>query len=200
MAEMIKGLKKLERKLRQLQKRGGGPISRAALNGMAQPMKTAIRRGVAGSSVSPRLKRAARETISSSVKKDKETREYGLKVGFGIGRQSKVRRTKAEARAGRGGGRGVGISAVNIHWPVFGTGEGSVLAGKIFQTEGSKQERKSRATGKARRHKSGKSTGSTGAVLVGLIPVAIASSSPLAIRTGAAKAKVALRMEAKKRR
>lgn len=198
MAEAIQGMKALERKLRQLEKRGSAPVSRATLNGMAQPMKTAIRRGVAGSNISPRLKRASRQTISSSVKAYKG--DHTLKVGFGVGKQSKARRTKATARAGQGGGKGVGISSQNIHWLVFGTGEGSALAGTIFRSEGSKRLRASKATGKARRHKSGKSTGSTRAVLLGMIPVAIAGSIPAARRAGAQKAKIALRREAKKRR
>ena len=172
MPEAIQGLKALERKLQHLATHGSSRISRAAVTGAAQPLRKAIRRQVNASSASPAMKRAARRTIGSSVKK--RGGDYVLKVGLGVGRQSKAKKIAASERADQGGG--VGISATNIHWPVLGT--------------------------KNRRRKSppGKSTGSTPAVFQGVVEIAVVGAIPAAMRKAGEKARIALIKEAQKRR
>ena len=200
----ITGIKELDAKLKQLERTYGISISKACMTGMATPYKKAIRRSVNATSNSARLKRAARSTVNSRIKRLAAKQGYELKVGFGVGKQTKAKRGKASARAklGKkgGGGRGVGISANNVHWIVFGTGKGSVLAGTTFKTPTSGIWRKSRATGEERKTKKGHPTGSTAAYFKGLIPVAIMQATPDALANGVIKAKVAAHKEALKGR
>lgn len=213
MAENIRGLNKLRRKLERISKKGSRPVARAAANGMALPLRKAIRRGVTltspkvdktsrkGSSEErgkaraenkrkkksfQELKSIARGTIGSEVKLSKKTNEYGLKVGFGAGRQSKKRNAGHERSVyGQGGAKlagGVGIGPQNVHWLVLGTGEFS------------------KKTRKARKHKSGKKTGGTKDHFRGVVPRAVKGAIRPALRAGAKQAKIALRKVAKKRR
>ena len=187
---------KVNRKLQRLANRGSSKIARAGMVGMATPLKKSLRGMVNGSSLGTGMKRAARETIGSSVKMI--GRDYGLKVGFGVGKQSKARVAKTTARIG-GSRPGVGISANNIHWVVFGTGTQSQLAGTTFASAGGTRTRKSRATGKSRRKKSGASTGNTPPSLVGMLPIAILSGMPGAVRIAASKMKLVLKKQARRR-
>lgn len=190
MAEAIKGLKKMERTLERLARQGAPKVARAGMSAMATPLKKSLRAQVNGATMPARIKKAARPTINSKVKKQRGG-NYGLRVGFGdaVGKTGKAKAAKATARAG-GNRPGVGISATNVHWIVYGTGEQSQLAGIG----------KSKATGKAREKKSGASTGSTRPYLAGLLPVAIISGMPGAVGKAAAKMKLVLQKEARKRR
>ena len=78
--ESIKGLRKLERKLDRLAKSGSKKVARAAVTGAVAPIRKEIRRGVNGSTASADMKRAARKTIGSSVKKQKGG-GYGASFG-----------------------------------------------------------------------------------------------------------------------
>lgn len=186
MAEAIKGLKKMRRKLDALARKGSKRVARAGAVGMAAPLRREIRRGVKATKVpkpksgeASTLKRNVRQAISSSIKL--KGGDYELKVGFGVGKQAKGRRVKAKARAVEGGG--VGISARNVHWAILGTGEFS---------------KKTRS--KRRKKSSGASTGSTEAVFEGVVQVAVAAGSKPALREAAKRAKIALQKEARKRR
>lgn len=190
MAEAIAGLRKLERKLERLARKSSPKVGRAAMTAMATPLKQAIRRGVNGSNASDEMKRAAKQTIGSQVGKVRILGEPGLKVGFGVGKQSKARSAKATARAG-GKRRGVGISSRNIQWPVFGTGEKNIAASRGA---------KSRATRETRVRKSGGLTGSTKPVLDGVIEAAILPAVRPALKKAAVKVRQVLRKEARKRR
>lgn len=200
----IDGLPELERKLEWMKKTFGIEIQKAALSGMATPLKSAARRAVNSATASRDAKRAAKATVGSSIKKISAAAGYQLKVGYGVGKQTKAKKTKAHVRAKLGakggGGRGVGISSQNIHWLVFGTGEGSVLAGTVFKTDRSKRFLRSRATGMGRHTEAGHPTGSTPAYFKGVLPAYIFKASPEALKRGAVRAKIALQKEAAKRR
>ncbi len=189
MAETVRGLKRLQRKLKRLERKDSVAVSRAAMVGMSAPLRTAIRKETDATAITTsgvharRLKKAAKATVGSSVKRDKDTGELTLKVGYGVGKQSALRKTKATARAG-GGDAGVGISAANIHWLVLGTGKHSEKTG---------QER-------VRTSMAGASTGSTEQFFDGVIPKAVTAGTRAALRKGAKKARIALRKVAKKRR
>ena len=179
--EALEGMAELERTLIRIERHGVPKVVAAGVRAMQMPLKSAIRRGVSGSNASTGLKRAAKATIGSKVKKEKG--EYGMKVGFGAGRSSKAKKAKASARAVQGRSRsgggttgigGVGISASNIHWAVLGTTD--------------------------RRHKSGKSVGRMKPFLLGIVPAAVKSGTPLAMQRAADKAKAVLRIEALKQR
>jgi hypothetical protein len=167
----IEGLRQLERKLDRLAKTGSKKVARAAMTGAVAPIRKAIRQQVNGATASAGLKRSARKTIGSKVKKQPGG-EYGAKVGFGVGKPTKKKRAAATARAGSSKS-GVGVSAANIHWFVLGT--------------------------KDRTTKTGRSTGRTEAVLEGLVPAAVSSSKTASLNEAASKAKAALLKEAKKR-
>lgn len=187
-AERIIGLKALDRKLRSLEKQGTVRVSRATMVGMAAPLRSSIRKETDATAITGRgldargLKKAAKATVGSSIKRDKDTGELALKVGYGVGKQSKLRKTKATARAA-GGDAGVGISAANVHWIVLGTGKHS---------EKTSSERTKKGTGG--------STGSTEQFFDGVIPKAVTAGSQAALRKAADKARIALRKVAKKRR
>lgn len=185
-AVTISGAKDLERKLQRIASEGGSSVSRAAMSGAVVPLKKQIRtavnamrlpagktkKGKAKLSNPTALKRAARQTIGSSVKKNPVSKTYGAKAGFGVGKPTKAKKAKASERAKAG--RGVGLSAANIHWATLGT--------------------------KKRRHQSGHPTGSMPAFLAGLVPQAAMAAKSAMLATAGERAKVALKKEALKRR
>lgn len=186
-AVAIEGLEELNRKLNKLATVYSIDLSRKALAAMAQPLKSAIRKQVNNVAMSAGMKRDVRTTIGSTLKKDKGT--YLLRVGLGVGKETKAR---AAQRKRRGGKPGVGISKQNVHWVVFGTGRQSQLAGTTFTIQGGKK-RESRATGGAREKESGASTGSTYPYLAGMLPVAIHSGTPGAVLRAGQKLQIELR-------
>jgi hypothetical protein len=175
-AMRLEGSKQLERKLNAIATQGGKAVSRAAMAGAVVPAKKAIRRGVNSANISGPVKRAARTTIGSSVKKQPGC-EYGAKVGLSVGKPTKAKKAKASARAaaGKTGEKaGVGLSSANIHWFILGT--------------------------KIRHTKSGKSTGRIEAELAGIVPQAINTARGEMISEAGRRAAVALKREAMKRR
>ena len=130
------------------------------------------------------LKRAARKTVGSSVKKvwGGGKGDYQLKVGYGVGTRTKGKMAKATARAGSKR-RGVGISAQNIHWVILGTG-------KYSKKTRSAREKK----------KTGASTGSTAPMMIGMVKAAIRSMGREAVRESGRRLKLFLSKEARKRR
>lgn len=168
----IDGTRDLERVLKHLASEGSSRVQAASLRGAVAPLKKQIRNQVNGASLSAAMKRAARLTIGSSVKKVRGTKQYGAKAGLGVGKPTKAKKTKAAERAKAG--RGVGLSATNIHWATLGTTE--------------------------RHTKSGHRTGTMPAFLAGLVPKAAMAAKTAMVAEAASRAKVALKKEAQKRR
>ena len=122
MQQGLKGVDELQWALVSLRDKAAGKAARAGVNAALTPLVRAMRMAINGSSASPELKRAARQTIGKRVKKPSGQVVFG-KAGFGVGRQSAIKKLAAHIRAGDKSQRGVGISAANIHWPVLGTEE-----------------------------------------------------------------------------
>jgi len=172
----ITGMRKLERRLEYMAKLGSKKVARASITGAVVPIRKAIRQGVNGATASAELKRAARKTVGSTIKRTAGG-GYGAKVGIGVGKMTKRQRGEASGRSylGKVGSmRGRGVSKQNIHWFVLGT-----------------TERTQKSTGK--------SVGSIEAVFEGVVPVAVESSTAASLREAARKARIALRKEARKR-
>jgi hypothetical protein len=174
---------KLEKRLQQLAQKGTAKTARAALSGAMGPAKKAIRKTVNNSRATPELRRAARQTISSTVKraaKGSTTAPYVAKVGFGVGKPSKKKRTQAHERSvyGQRGAAivaGVGLSSRNVHWFVLGT---------------AKRTQKT----------TGREVGAIEPELKGVVPISVARARPLMVKEAGRKAEIALKKEAKKRR
>lgn len=170
-AKIIEGVAGTEAALKYLAKQGGKSVTRATMTGAVTPIKKAIRKQVNSATTSQEVKRAARLTIGSSVKKQKDG-TYGAKAGLGVGKPSKKKREAATKRA-QSGWAGVGLSAANIHWFVLGT-----------------KERTQKTTGRA--------TGKIQPVLKGLVPIAVNSARGQMISEAARRAAVAMKREAMK--
>lgn len=171
----IVGMTELEANLRRITKDGPPQISRAAMQGAAVPLKKSIRGMVNSSSASGRMKRSARATIGSSVKKNAD-KTYGMKAGLGVGKRTKARQAKATARHGEykaKQAKGVGISAANIHWATLGTKERFLKKQGGFLAAGS-------------------STGTMPAILAGLVPKAAGAAKPEMLAMAAYRARIAV--------
>jgi hypothetical protein len=168
----------LERKLAHLEKRAARRVAAKGIRAGLTVVGKAMRSAINASDASPELKREARKTIGQ---------RFQRKVAGGLGPQAKVgfsvaKRTKqiAKARAartkrveaGKSGGRGVGISAKNIHWFVLGTDE--------------------------REHKSGHSTGKIDGVFGDVTRQALATSQGAALAAARAKMSAEIKKEALK--
>ncbi len=122
----VTGDKALDRKLADLGRRS--TVNRVVGRGMSAgmvPVLKAIRAGINATDASPFLKREARKTIGKKIKRGGPSGPEA-KAGFSVGKKAKQVAKAKVARskrlgAGKGGGRGVGISASNIHWFVLGT-------------------------------------------------------------------------------
>lgn len=129
MAELLQGATDLLQRLERLRSVGAPKVARAAVKAGLVPLKKQLRGQINAASVSPEMKRAIRSTLGSRVMADKADgggQRIGGKVGFGVGKATKTKKEKAHARnmQGQGGGvtgRGVGISAADIHWAILGT-------------------------------------------------------------------------------
>lgn len=88
--------------LRGALREGIGIVSRA--------QKAAVPKGLAD----------VRTALGSRLLKDSR-QGFGAKAGAGVGKSSVQRTERRLAKQGPRGGRGVGISARNIHWYVMGT-------------------------------------------------------------------------------
>jgi hypothetical protein len=171
----IIGVRELEAKLRRITKGGPPQVSRAAMQGAAVPLKKSIRGMVNSSSASGRMKRAARQTIGSSVKKNAD-KTYGMKAGLGVGKRTKAKQTRATARHGAykaKQAKGVGISAANIHWATLGTKQ------RFLKKQGGFLP-------------AGASTGAMPAILAGLVPKAAGASKPEMLAMAAYRARIAV--------
>lgn len=184
MANMqISGMRELEANLRRITKDGPPQISRAAMQGAAVPLKKSIRGAINGSPASGRMKRAARATIGSSVKKNAD-KTYGMKAGLGVGKRTKARQAKATARHGEYKNKqkkGVGIGARNIHWATLGTKERFLKKQGGFLAAGS-------------------STGAMPIILAGYVPKAAGAAKAAMLVYAAYRAKIATDKLARKGR
>lgn len=124
MAQALQGLDELLSTLSTIKDRGAKRAARAGLTAGLAVLRTSMRSQINATSASPALKRAARASIGSKLKKEAEG--IAGKVGFSVGKklktvskQSAAKLAKQTAKGTRSGG--VGISASNIHWFVLGT-------------------------------------------------------------------------------
>lgn len=136
----LTGDKALDRKLAALGPKTSTKAVTAGVNAGLRAVGKAMRSAVNAADASPNLKREARKTIGSKFSKAKRGEVKGrkvAKVGFGVGRtKAKIARSQTargkRMRAGKTKGRGVGVSAQNIHWFVLGTKERTSKSGKAF--------------------------------------------------------------------
>lgn len=119
----LRGLQELQQALATIKNVAGKKAAKAGINAGLVPLVSAMRAAVNATNASPEMKRAARKTLAKRLQR-KGGETIG-KAGFGVGKQTAAKTGKASARAAlgrKGGGRGgVGISAANVHWPIFGT-------------------------------------------------------------------------------
>lgn len=178
------GHKILDRKLGRLATTASDKAITAGVRAMMTPIAKAMRSAVNAATV-PRkkshLKAEARKSIGSRFTAPKMGKRRGIKeakVGFSVGKAGKaVKRAKAargkRLAKGKGGGKGVGISAQNIHWFVLGTAE--------------------------RQHKSGHPTGKIDPVFEDVTRIAFAASLGASINAAAQKIKQVIHKEARKK-
>jgi hypothetical protein len=124
--EALQGLDKLVRTLGTLKDQSARRIARYGVNAGLAALAQAERAAVNAAPVSPELKKQARATIGKRLRK-KEGEDWTGKAGFGVGKRSKAKRTKAAARAADKTRRGVGLSSADVHWFVLGTQERNML-------------------------------------------------------------------------
>jgi len=144
------GDKAMDRKLKRLGTTGSNRAITAGIRASMTPVARAMRTAVNASDASSYLKREARKSIGQRFAKNRKKGVKEAKVGFSVGKKQKQIKAAGAARgkrlaAGKGGGRGVGISATNIHWFVLGTdlrrtksgfGSGEKGTGKIANVFG----------------------------------------------------------------
>lgn len=114
----VLGAAHIEAKLSELALVASPKAARAGINAMLGQLTKALRAGVNASSASPELKRAARKTIGKRFGKAKGGKQDGqqaAKVGFGVAKKMPKRGKNPS------GGKGVGLSASNVHWFAIGT-------------------------------------------------------------------------------
>ena len=172
----LEGMAQLLRNMDELQR---GPLkkaTRAGLQAGMTPIAQAVKAGVNSTESSHTVKRIARKTVGKKLKKNKYTKVYEARVGFGVGKMTKLQRKRATERheAGKGTGGGVGLSKQNIHWFVLGTEE---------------------------RRAGGKTAGKRGRIdadLFQVVPTAATKSAPVAFRKASQKIDETLQREASK--
>lgn len=125
MAAVVEGLAQLQKNFEALAANGLKKAVRAGVGAAMTQLAKGARRAVNASNATPAVKRAARLTIGKRFQADVEGKP-AAKIGFGVGKPTKAKRTKARERSayGQGGAklaRGVGLSSTNIHWAVLGT-------------------------------------------------------------------------------
>ncbi len=171
MTAVLQGDKELIRKLNDLGSKGAKKATRAGIRAAMTPVAKAARAAVNAAPGSPELKRAARKAIGNRF----AARTGTAKVGFGVGKASRAKRSAAKQRAiaGASGERkGVGVSAANIHWFVLGT-----------------QERRT----------SKRATGRIESVLANVIPNATMQSAGASVEAARQKIQQVIEREARKR-
>lgn len=117
--------RQLQRNLQRIANGLPKKVMRPAVGAAMKPLKKSIRQQVNASQASTAVKREARKTIGYRYAKDKGGQPQA-KAGFGVGKPTKRKKMKAHERnvygqGGAGLARGVGLSAANVHWFVFGT-------------------------------------------------------------------------------
>lgn len=120
------GDKAMDRKLKRLGTTGSTKAIAAGIRASMTPVARAMRVAVNATDASSYLKREARKAIGQRFAKNRKKGVREAKVGFAVGKKKKQIKAAGAARdkrvaAGKGGGRGVGISSTNIHWFVLGT-------------------------------------------------------------------------------
>jgi pyruvate dehydrogenase complex dehydrogenase (E1) component len=184
----VTGLKNLDRKLARLQKEVAPKAAKAGTQAALTLVAKGMRQAVNSTDASTALKAEARRAIGSKVRKggtDKfgKTREPVAKVGFAVGKKRKKavaasQKARGERAAkGKAGGKGVGVSAQNIHWFVLGTKKRTVTTGRF----------------------AGKEVGEIDPIFGGVTDVAMQTHGEAAAAAGAAKAKAIVEKEAKRR-
>lgn len=167
----VQGLRGLSETLSQIRTTGFRQVARATMTGTVVPLKKAIRRGVNRTKTTTAVKRAARQTIGSSVNRNKDG-TYGAKAGLGVGKPTKRKRVASHERSvyGQRGAKlaaGVGLSAANIHWFVLGT-----------------KQRKQKTTGRE--------VGRINPIFSGVVPAAVSASRGEMVSEAAKRAAIAL--------
>ena len=184
----IKGLMKLDRRLRHLEKRGARRVAGKGVRAGLMVVGKAMRSAINASDASSELKREARKTIGQRFQR-KMAGGLGpsAKVGFSVAKRAKqvaqasaargkrlgqTKGSKGEFFRGTGDTRGVGISATNVHWFVLGTTE--------------------------RKHQSGHATGKIDGVFGDVTHQALATSQGAALEAARAKISAEIKREALK--
>jgi len=118
------GEKELDRKLKRLGRQGSRRAVRAGINAGLSHVARALRAAIDATPIDTTdekgIKRAAKKTVGKRFGKAKGGPRRGqveAKVGLGVGKRG----GKRTERLSSGKTRGVGISAINIHWFVLGT-------------------------------------------------------------------------------
>ncbi len=127
MGAVLLGDKELERKLKHLSRRGSKRAITAGIRASMTPIARAMRAAINSSDATAELKRAARASIGARFGKTRRITERRAKVGFSVGKKAK--QIRAAYRSKKVDGKGVGISAANIHWFVLGTDERTLKKG-----------------------------------------------------------------------
>ena len=178
----VSGLKELDRKLKRLASTASDKAITAGVRASTTPIAKAMRAAVNATSASNELKREARRSIGSRFAKPKAGKRRGIKeakVGFSVGKAGKAVKRAVAARGkriagGKSRGKGVGVSAQNIHWFVLGTNE--------------------------RRHKSsGHPTGKVKNVFGGVTRIAFAGSAVTTVQAARRKITQVMAREARKK-
>lgn len=172
----LQGFDAMVRRLDTLKDKSTVKLGKAGVNAGLGALAKSLRAAVNAAPVSSDMKKAARATISKRLKK-KEGQPTSGKAGFAVGKRSKAKKEKAIGRSYAGSlgtARGVGISASNVHWPVFGTQD--------------------------RRTASGRATGKMPSLLGGLVKQASATAGPAMLEAARKKVTQVLAAEASKLR
>ncbi len=192
---IITGLKAVERKLNRLattaSKKATVSGHRASMTTIAKAMRSAVNQADFSAFVTKEeshtfLKREARKAIGARFSKGVAKELTLAKVGFSVGKRAKQVKSAQAARgkrlgAGKGGGKGVGVSAQNIHWFVLGTK-------KRFLKKGS-----------AGGPKAGHPTGRIASVFGGVTRLAFVASHQAAVVAARKKIWAVIKKEALKR-
>ena len=123
----LQGLEAIHRTLNTTKDKIVKRATKAGINAGLVPLVRAMRVAVNASGAPPEVKRQARKTLAKRLRKWRG--ETIGKAGFGVGRQTKVKRERAAARSSSAR-RGVGISSANVHWFVLGTEDRETKRGK----------------------------------------------------------------------
>lgn len=176
--EAVTGIKELDAMLRHIRETGSKKVARAAITAALTSMTKTLKSVIDSTPASPAAKRAAKQTIGKRFARGGTSRtgkvtQFVAKTGFTVGQKKAIVARRAAAKAGKSNRRGVGITANNIGWLIFGT----------------------RPRETTKKH----STGSGPALFLGVTDKAVAAGSGLAIRAAEEKARSVAAAELRKR-